>query len=319
MKARSFLVKTGIVVAVSAIGLICLEVLLQLYVYQVIHQGRLFQSDLAAGWRPLANLTRVRKNANGEFWEIRTNEQGYRGPVSWRSSCERRLLILGDSYAFGDGLNLEDRFDTLMAARRPSWSIVNLGVMGYSTDQELIAGRPYFSRLESNDVIIVLTCANDFFGLLRRAFAGRSKPWFSSEQGILKGHPPEATFLSGIRDRVYLVGRLMKLFRIQQGREISDSDVEAGMNLFRRLVEEELLPLTKRGVGIILAYHDMKGMPDAIQIEPFFDAMRVSNRMVTVNLEPVLAPCDCFLKDNHWNVQGSERVAEALLAQIDRL
>jgi len=66
--------------------LILLEGGARFIVFQVLHQGKLFQNDPVLGWRPVPGLTRVRKNADGGFWKIRTNEQGFRSPAFWADS-----------------------------------------------------------------------------------------------------------------------------------------------------------------------------------------------------------------------------------------
>jgi len=71
------------------------------------------------------------------------------------------VLVLGDSFAFGEGVALERRFDRLVQAKHPSWSAVNLGVMGYGTDQQLIAARRRTGELQSGDAIVLLTYRNN--------------------------------------------------------------------------------------------------------------------------------------------------------------
>jgi len=305
--------------AVLGCGLILLEGVGRLFVYHVFHRGRLFQNDPVLGWRPLPNLERTRKNADGFFWTIRTNSLGYRSPRSWKAGAARRILVLGDSFAFGDGLNIEDRFDTLMSQRRPSWSIVNLGVMGYSTGQELIAGRDYYGHLGPGDAVILLTCANDFHDLLRRFFAGRAKPWFSREEGTLLEHPPDMTLLVRLRDSSYLAGRLMALLNIHQGRPISPKEAKQGMELYQALVREELGSLPAAGVTVILGYHDMTGVPEGTDVDAFFGRFSDLKGFRTVNLEERITGSDGLLKDRHWNRTGSAVVASSLIEQIDRL
>jgi len=141
--------------------------------------------------------------------------------------------------------------------------------MGYSIDQELIAGREYYAQLGSGDIVVLLTCANDFYDVLRRSFSGRSKPWFSLEEGTLRQHPPDITFLNRLRDRSYLAGRMMSLLGIQQGRPLSAREVKQGMDLYHLLVHHELKPLTQLGVHVIVGYHDMTGIPDEVDAKGF--------------------------------------------------
>ncbi len=101
-----------------------------------------------------------------------------RSPSVWDPNAQTRVLIVGDSFAFGEGVNIDDRFDLIIRRQNPAVSIVNVGVMGYGTDQQMIAARPYLRTLRADDILIVLTHQSDFFDILRRKFSGRSKPWF---------------------------------------------------------------------------------------------------------------------------------------------
>ena len=126
-----------------AIGLAALEAGGRAVATVIAKQGKLFRPDAELGWTPLPNLDLVRQNANGEFWRIATDAEVIRGPSVWGPADHTRLLVLGDSFAFGEGIDLADRFDTLVRARMPNLSIVNLGVMGYGPDQQLIRARPW--------------------------------------------------------------------------------------------------------------------------------------------------------------------------------
>ena len=122
-------------------GLLIAELLAQLYAYQIAKQGKLFRPDPELGWVLLPNLDLVRANADGQTWRIETGPEGLRGPVHWKPDASRRVLVAGDSFAFGQGVELEERFDRLLANRRPDTTFVNLSVMGYGTDQQILAVR----------------------------------------------------------------------------------------------------------------------------------------------------------------------------------
>ena len=62
-------------------GAIVAEVGARLYVYGVAHQGKLFEPNRTLGWRTLPNLDMTRKNANDEFWHVRTDLEGGRIPA----------------------------------------------------------------------------------------------------------------------------------------------------------------------------------------------------------------------------------------------
>lgn len=71
--------------------------------------------------------------------------------------------MLGDSYVWGFGVQEDDMFTSRMEKQIPNLEIVNLGVSGYSTDQELLLyedeGRKYKA-----DLAVIVVAVNDFEG-----------------------------------------------------------------------------------------------------------------------------------------------------------
>jgi hypothetical protein len=99
---------------------------------------------------------------------VRINSLGLRGKESSADRPEvTRVLVLGDSYVFGIGVDEEHlmttRLEELLGPHFPSGvEVVNLGVAGYSTDQELILFREVGPSLAPAIVVLVL-CNNDYF------------------------------------------------------------------------------------------------------------------------------------------------------------
>src|SRR2546428_2523266 len=151
----------GLLIAFCSI--VFLEFVLQEFVTYALGQGRLFSQDPVVGWTVRKNLNVARRNPAGKQWDVKTGECGYRGRCDWSSEAVRRLLVLGDSFAFGEGVTMEERFDSHLTRAFPRWSIVNLGVMGYGTDQEILVSRPFVSRMMRRDIVLLIIYGNDFF------------------------------------------------------------------------------------------------------------------------------------------------------------
>ena len=137
------------------IGATVLEGVAEFLAYRVYKVGRLFEAVSILGWHCIPDLNQERKNANGQIWTIRINEQGFRTAPEWVQPSDTHILIIGDSFAFGQGVNVNDRFDALIHHDSPSLEFKNIGIMGFGTDQELLAARRYGNDLRKGDAILV--------------------------------------------------------------------------------------------------------------------------------------------------------------------
>jgi hypothetical protein len=86
-------------------------------------------------------------------------------------------LVLGDSLAFGEGVEIKDRFDVKLRSALPGTRIINTGTMGYGTDQEYLVFQNWKHLLEPGDVVLIVLNESDYFDVLRRRFLGRAKPY----------------------------------------------------------------------------------------------------------------------------------------------
>jgi len=298
------------------LSLCAAEGLARVYVNFVVKQGKLFQADPVLGWRLLPDLDLERTNPDGKPWQIRTDASGVRGPSSWRKGASGRVLVVGDSFAFGQGVQLAERFDRLLEADNPEWSFVNLGVMGYGTDQQVIAARPYLADMRPGDLVLLVTYSNDFIDVLRRYFSGRAKPYFElTDEGVVE-HPPRVGWLEVLRDRSYIWARVASL--LEKTRRYPFSDVRNGVELYDAILRHEAWRWGAAGLKVVIAYHGLGNARQENELR--FMAGSMGNicarpRLNCVALDAVLArhECEgCFLGDGHWSARGHRAVADAI-------
>src|SRR5262249_34185847 len=137
------------------------------------------------GWAPRPGA-RYRLN---DAW-MTINGLGYRGKEHPRERTpgKTRVVVVGDSIAFGYGVADEQTFSAVLERLDSRLEVINLGVQGYGTDQELV-------KLETEglayrpDVVILDVClANDFLDNARSVNFGYPKPYFRHEGGALVRH-----------------------------------------------------------------------------------------------------------------------------------
>ena len=143
----------ALLLGVVAVAPVAAEAALRLYASYVTKRDRLFRSDAQTGWSNAPNLLTTRINAAGEEWSIRTDQNGQRF-IAQDPRARRRILILGDSLSFGEGIDIEDRFDVKMLSSLFGARVINTGTMGYGTDQEYVAFRNWKHLLESGDTVL---------------------------------------------------------------------------------------------------------------------------------------------------------------------
>ena len=316
MRLRPLLSLVSLVLSL-AVGFVLVEVGLHWLAEHHFGRGKLFEPDPDAGWRTLPNLDLVRRNANGDTWRIVTDNLGLRGNGTWQADRSRRLLVLGDSLAFGEGANIEDRFDSILVSQHPDLSVVNTGTMGYGTFQQIVRGRPFFNDLRAGDTLMVLTCSNDFMDMLRSAFSGRTKPRFQlSESGEAIEHFPGVDLADWARDRSYIAARIMSAFL--ESASFDPGDERQGLRLYEALIRRDLFPLSRRGVRIILAYYDYSGHPsaNAYQIQASFERLCSQTRVECLDVNRVVerdrARSGQLLRDGHWNPAGHRALGDLL-------
>ncbi len=122
--------------------------------------------------------------------KIHINDKGYRGKEYdyEKTLGATRVVILGDSVAFGYKTDESDVFAPVLDTMHKNLEVINLSVQGYGTDQELI--KLEREGLQFNPDIVILVCAleNDALDNSSAKFVfdnEHPKPYFVYENGEL--------------------------------------------------------------------------------------------------------------------------------------
>ncbi|MFH1038927.1 MAG: hypothetical protein V1789_09715 [PVC group bacterium] len=127
---------------------------------------------------PDSRVSRLEINSRG----LRERDIGYQKPAG-----AKRIAVLGDSFAWGYGLKPEERFSDILDRDFPATQVINMGVMGYGTDQECTL----FERegiKYGPDLVILLVHDTDIFHNGLRANYGKAKPYFTLRGDKLERH-----------------------------------------------------------------------------------------------------------------------------------
>jgi hypothetical protein len=72
---------------------------------------------------------------------LNSNSKGLRGKAEHeyqRTAGKRRILVLGDSFTFGEEVSDDETFPHYLESALPNTEVVNFGVQGYGHDQMLL-------------------------------------------------------------------------------------------------------------------------------------------------------------------------------------
>jgi len=158
--------KLALSAASFLITLLALEIGLRLYGYNPLGDWRNDREYILRASAYPDLKYELTPGATGDFSDtsITINSQGFRGPEPSSSPPGLRIIVLGDSIAFGNSVRVEDNFPSQLQQRLHSDNrdveILNFGVGGYDTLQEVslleIRGLRYHPNL-----VVVAYCLND--------------------------------------------------------------------------------------------------------------------------------------------------------------
>ena len=190
-----------LIVVGSLLALLLLEGLLRLvpdvlppdvHAQLDLQQGRasdpfsFFQYDPRLGWRGVPQAQGLYRDQN-----VIHNALGFRDEARRieKTSTMTRILIMGDSFTWGYGVAQEEAFpqmtQSLLSDQGKQVEVWNLGVNGFSTDQEYLLYQEEAVRFDADWVIVALY-GNDPYGNVTANNYGYGKPRFEFDAGQLQ-------------------------------------------------------------------------------------------------------------------------------------
>ena len=193
----SYKVKFGLMCVSLVISLSLIEFALRFYRLGDDERNLLYEHHELYGWFPQIDINRTFTGA--KTIQVSHNSYGFRGSEFNLNTKKKKILILGDSFAYGYDSEEGEIFSQILGNELEDYEIFNLGVSGYSTDQELLLLKEYF-HLINPDLVYLLYCHNDWYGnSVNHVYNGYYKPYYilDSETKLirLKGIPVPKSML----------------------------------------------------------------------------------------------------------------------------
>lgn len=215
-----------------------------------------YHSDLGHTYVP---ETRVRLRYGNDAYYIQTDSWGFRNS-SKNETEPQTFILLGDSFAAGDGVSNEERFSDILE-KKYACRIINLAVSGYGLDQQILAYEK-FGRTIPHDGVILTPHLDDWSRNKMQSREGLDKnsgkaslipkPYFTMEGGELRLHnqpvplereETESTetshdFTLSNRAKSYLKHRILKKHLHPELSDANSDEWKLALALIQRLIEQ---------------------------------------------------------------------------------
>ena len=264
------------------------------------------------------------------------NSQGLRdSEYPLTRTDKKRLLVLGDSFGWGFGVEHYERFSEILESRHPDWEIINASVSGYGTDQQLLYLR-HAGTAWQPDAVMLLFNYNDFRNNASTEQYWYRKPRFILRDGrldLLNSPVPEPTWRESTRRflfaRTFIGSRISEspfFTRLTNARGMTVDSLtsSAGTNVvvspvrvthalleaMRELCREHgtqfilvSVPVQTTAQGSVLADFAAMTATPYLPLDDWFDRADIETTIP---------------HDHHWNASGHELAAGAIEEFLSR-
>lgn len=279
-------------------------------------------SDRRCGWalKPgMRDQTRV--DPRGRF-TISTDAEGHRLTSSrgvLAPTDGRVIVLVGDSLVQGIGVNDAETFEWLLASKM-GCRVVNLGVLAYGTDQELLALEGFFEAhpgLAVSDVVLVVA-ENDFLDVqcnyVTHGSLVRTKPQFA----IVGDSLERGSYARTTADRLMDISRFFWLVNNKLNDLKPPSDTAAGIPLVSACVREMRQVCKEHKARFsALAYRHLRGQ-EQVSVADWqrFLSSAAAEDITDAIKQPVM-PDPVGYDGTHWSPEGHRRVASFLQQRLE--
>jgi hypothetical protein len=340
------LAKIGLSVGSLFVLAIAAELLMQIFV-PLLYRPRFTKVDPEVGWTHSPNVS-AEQEMEGHQYVVTYNEHGYRWP---EHSLEKpdgvyRVVVLGDSFVDGSEVGDQETFTWLLQESLDGVEVINMGVYGYNTGQELVTLETRGLDFDP-DLVVLVSIQNDlyynnsnfdFFGPAPRfvmegdslRFEGTDHPLARESFRATTLPFPGRAVLHRHSYLYYLANQL--IFQRVRGPAIVDRineqihalDADERDELYRRIVLRMRDRVEDYGAEFLVVFgHE----PGVLQMDPWHagvEAMLDEAGVATLDLFDPLREWEesdeeslYYVNNFHWNVRGHRFVAELLAPRLE--
>lgn len=169
-------VSLGVVLAAVELALPFLNIkTIEEGVYQArrpVIQGRYGQFHPELGYTLRKNLRGVKQFYPGQLdYDVDTNAQGFRGPDWDLSPGRKNVVVIGDSFAFGFGVQWDETLGRILEKelqkKDASYQVINLAMPGWDVDA-IVRGFEFYKDMLKPVAVVYVFCPNDLLGGMKK-------------------------------------------------------------------------------------------------------------------------------------------------------
>ena len=345
INSRGILINLSLIIISTLFALFLSEIALRHMGFKPMYvspeRDRFWKYDSVLGWTHQPGQegmfetpqfrTSVQINENG----LRDRSHTYK-----RQNNTERILVLGDSFAWGYGVEESERFSQLLE-KSMDVEVINAGVSGYSTDQELLWYKSEGIKYETD--LVILELAGNDVGDNDRDLVSTIyyKPKFVLEDGQLipPVYPvpktsPQGRFIYSLSQRsalvYFLVQRyfdLITLYSTAGANPVHASSLTSGISAEKEdfkltialLDEIRSIAESRNAKFMIVATDRWWDSTSGGTYKDFINTLHDEGFLVLdVESMPGFNPEKMLIPDDgHWNQAGHEFVAEKIKSFIE--
>lgn len=183
--------KLLIIILATLVSVLLAEGIARLFIPQWMpresERANFWLYDPELGWKHRKNQQGTMKHIDFSI-SVSINSRGdrdddYPDKKPENTYGKKRVIVTGDSFAWGFGVEKNERFSEIIENQYSNLEVINTAVSGYSTDQEFLKLVSDIEALKP-DLVILLLHKNDFGGNTSPNEYGYEKPFFQkNDQG----------------------------------------------------------------------------------------------------------------------------------------
>ena len=292
-------------------SIVLLEFLLRFYRVGNDERNLLYEHDDYLGWFPQPNISREFTGA--VKIKINHNSLGFRDREFNDNPKKKNLVFIGDSFAYGYDSEVYNRFSDIVSKILTNYNVFNLGVSGYSTDQEYLLLQKFHKVLAPN-IVYLLYHHNDWHGnSVNHIYYSYHKPYFVLDEKTnnitLKGVPVPKSINHLKQEFPYIYKSKIAIWltNIFYSSKIPESNVnpEITFNILLRLkqfVEQNIKAVFKLGIV---------GGGSTPNLKSFLKV----NNFDFVFIDEIMSEED-YTASGHWTISGNKKASKEIVSHL---